>query len=217
MFTSPGAVESEFIDAYRRSILAHNDYAANQSSPVKATTVAAFTEGWDMVASIGDTVYRESDGHRGLITDISTDGAPMITFNGGQSTVGVKLHELQQRGYVIIPAAESSQSAPAIGDTIYRESDGAQGVIADFTRQGDVFVDFANGGNAVTTMTELLGQGYEVIPAAEVEAGQQHADRVGRDHATMVKVSLPGPVATLLNRRKRKATRRNRARVGGGF
>lgn len=136
LFTTPDVNVSDPVAAYQRSIRAHNDYADQA------------------IASIGDTIYRESDGHQGVIADISTDGMPMITFNGGQSTVGITLPELRQRG-------------------------------------------------------------YEVIPAAEVVEGQERADRVSRDHARGVKVNRP--FGKLLNRRKRKATRRNRARVGGGF
>jgi hypothetical protein len=100
------------------------------------------------------------------------------------------------------------------GDTVYRERDGHTGIVTAVTNRGDLVVLFDDGGERHGTPLELFNAGYGAIPAAEVAEGFAAAESViWAGTGTLVKPAI----RTGLNRRKRKATRRNRARVGGGF
>ena len=76
------------------------------------------------------------------------------------------------------------------GDTVYRDRDGAQGVVSAITVNGEVVVDFTSGAQVTTSVEELARNCYEVIPATEVQATQvaqatvcAHCgrDTIGRD------------------------------------
>jgi hypothetical protein len=53
-------------------------------------------------------------------------------------------------------------------DTVYRDRDGAQGIVRDVLTSGELDVTFPGGAGSVRTLGELATEGFEVIPAAGV-------------------------------------------------
>jgi hypothetical protein len=78
-----------------------------------------------------------------------------------------KCYECDHWGRPIVPGVES---APIIseGDTVYRDRDGAQGVVSAITVSGEVVVDFTSGARVTTSAEELARNCYEVISAVDM-------------------------------------------------
>lgn len=137
-----------------------------------STTVAVFTEAVTAVISEGDTVYRERDGHTGVVVAVNANSLDVEFFDGSERTASPL--ELLNDGYGVIPAAEVAEGLAA----------------AEHASEAMI--------NAAIAAGEAYAAAESVIWSGT---------------GTLVKSSI----RTHLNRRKRKATKRNRARVGGGF
>lgn len=66
------------------------------------------------------------------------------------------------------PIASPAEVKIAEGDTVYRDRDGAQGVVSAITVNGELIIDFHSGAQVTTTVEELTRNCYEVISAVDM-------------------------------------------------
>lgn len=87
------------------------------------------------------------------------------------------------------PAAKSAKPKASAGDVVYRDVDGAQGVVRDVLVSGELVVDLVDGSVLVRSVDELTTDGFEIIPDVQVKRSFS----------------------------KHKSTRKSRARRGGAW
>lgn len=105
-----GWVNGLMSDAYASDGRSLAEVIANgdMMAPTETTVVALFTDEATIVAAVGDTVYRERDGHQGTITHV--DGRDVLTLNfAGGLEWSWRVADLISQGYEVIPAAEVAQ------------------------------------------------------------------------------------------------------------
>ena len=114
----------------------------------------------------------------------------------------------------ITDATPDPVPAVVAGDTVYRDRDGAQGIVLDVI--ADVItVEYGNGCVREGTVLEFLAIGFEIISAAEVAEGQALADGPWRAMETAIWGSTDTVRTHPRSFRKIKNTRSSRARRGG--
>lgn len=102
------------------------------------------------------------------------------------------------------------------GDMIYRDRDGAQGVVRNVLTSGELDIMCPGGAGMVRSLPELLTEGFELIKAAELSgmitdgepAWDRSIARAGTD-------TMRAPMRTKLNKRKRNIIKRNRRQPRG--
>lgn len=104
---------------------------------------------------------------------------------------------------------------PQAGDMVYRERDGAQGIVRDVLVSGELDLSFPGGAGLIRTPGELISEGFEIISASEIPTGEAVAMApVRRVLATVtLEISKPlarvkPPIRTNLAKRARKAAKR---------
>lgn len=220
-----------------------------------STTVAVFTEAVTAVISEGDTVYRERDGHTGIVVAVNANSLDVEFLDGSERTASPI--ELFNAGYGVIPAAEVTEGCAAAKVKTYTGDPVPTAVedicpVCDFGQAGTVhttplghlcagnptswrpadspIVPPINSGIAHVFVPKP--EGFEGGPSFCIAPCHGHvsmpfhmpAESIGTPWRRAECVIWAGTgtlvkpaIRTGLNRRKRKATKRNRARVGGGF
>jgi hypothetical protein len=112
---------------------------------------------------------------------------------------------------------EDMTAVVSVGDVIYQERTGHWGNVVDIHADGTISVRMVDGSTGRFLIGPMLMDGFEIIPRAEYDAGVEHTERVSTAHQAAGVALLSQPVRTLLNRRKRKASKVNRRKVKGGF